>query len=82
MQRSGLPSCLLTSEGSDVVMKWAGALIWFLWNFMLPVFRNRLKHSAAGTVEIGVLLPLPRRITSQFQVRDGAAIAARSLGLS
>lgn len=39
------------------------------------------EHSAAGTVEIGVLLPLPRRITSQLQVRDGAAMAAFSLSL-
>lgn len=39
-QHSSLPSCLLTSEGSDVIMKGAGALIWLLWNFMLPVFRT------------------------------------------
>lgn len=47
--------------------------------FHAPCVSNWLKHSAAGTAEIGVLLPLPRRITSQPRVRDGAAIAARSL---
>lgn len=33
--------------------------------FHAPCVSNWLKHSAAGTAEIGVLLPLPRRITSQ-----------------
>lgn len=63
-RRSSLLSCLLTSEGSDVIMKGAGALIWFLGNFMLPVLRTDLDAQLAGTVEIGVLLPLPEGITS------------------
>lgn len=49
--RSALPSCLLTSEGSDVTMKWgggggAGALIRLRRNFMLPVFPTWPRRSA------------------------------------
>lgn len=40
MRRVSLPSCLLTSEGSDVITERAGALIEFLWNFMLPVIQS------------------------------------------
>lgn len=57
-------------------MKGAGALIWLLWNFMLPVFRTAWDAQLAGTVEIGVLLPLLKGITSHPQASDGAAEAA------
>lgn len=51
----------------------AGTLIRLLGNFMLPVFGTGSDAQLAGTVETGVLLPLPRGISSRPRVRVRAA---------
>lgn len=81
--RFSLPSCLLTSEGSDVTMKWGrGALALWYGSARIscsPCFRRGWGAQLAGTVT-GVLLPRSSR--QHFSRPSKLKDAARRVNLS